>query len=920
MIEIGRETCTNENVGMTAEERNMVITDRKNLVQYLGSEVVPRLECLVQKDYNLWGRSRLNVFTEKCRTEGLGSEKVEVLARCYALQIQSNTVSWSAIESKATEPYSFSQYWKYANLRYRNFSLYLLAHTLENAPDVLKSEMNLPSILRMWLLSVLDFGRHECSWYLTTILSRHTSGIIPPLHDGTFDFRSDAKGTKRGALLRYFGEAVMKGQLRHRLPGILLLLDECLEERRREIIQTSFNADKALLKWQRSVMQAILHFLDPLTPLMSSSMPAGKELRKLFRRCAIWTIEGFWNIQKRCSMNASRLSSPCDGGASDLDMLSTEGDIRQELESGACGTLREFMQLANILRIDTESSEGTEVEFLEPLWIVISGIIEMSNGDTVITPFDIALFDKVSASIFEVKMKENERSNALDLHQYILATHIRRYILKANHRNQSSEKFAVNALRLAYALFSRPEMRSIQSLQACFNLMMTTWIGIFSQAGDGDSLAVRHELLHQLQFVLTSHPGIVPIHGKARDQISSLYEVFWRTVSREALRMVTSRFPQTILSGVSLEAEYLYSQILPSIPGLELFKPNTPQSLSESYNNALGVLGRPPSLDMVEILHSNKSMGDIIPRVFSQKQQDLTLTSFRPGDFGWTLAKKSITFLDVVANVSVGEGRKGCSSPDAPGAWYSFCCLPFLESLCRKGERATLLIDNERKMLIKSLQMHLPDIQVILQRAEPAMTDRHDAGTTQQVGKASQVPRSADPMRCLGDIDTFNIGDLFSIESRLMKVRKIEKDGMRVAVCVLSDAKLESSALNVLISKPKDLVDSLLDTKNTENLPAVIRLKNIQFARHGVNSQAAVARSTPDTSIEHWPAHQRPEMLASGEQSAFIDASRKLKQMGYSPAEVMMCIRRIQRETQGAPVAPTSASIVSKVIEQLHRH
>lgn len=912
MIEIGRETCMSENVGMTAEERNMVIRDRESLVHYLGSEVVPRLECLVQKDYHLWGRSRPNIFTEKCRTEGLGSEKVEVLARCYALQIQSNTVSWSAIESKATEPYSFSQYWKYANLRYRNFSLYLLAHTLENAPDVLKNEMNLPSILRMWLLSVLDFGRHECSWYLTTILARHTSGILPSLSDGTFDFRSDAKGTRRGALLRHFGEAVMTGHLRHRLPGILLLLDECLEERRREIIQTSFNADKALLKWQRSVMQAILHFLDPLAPLMSSSMPAGKELRRLFRRCAIWTVEGFWTTQKRCSGNASR-----EDGTSDFDMLSTEGDIRQELESGACGTLREFMRLANRLRMNTE---GPEVEFLEPLWVVISGIIEMSNGDLMITPFDTALYDKVGASIFEVKMEEHESSNAMDLHQYILATHIRRYVLKANHRNQSSEKFAVNALRLAYALFSRPEMRSIQRLEACFNLMMTTWVSTFSQAGDGDSLAVRYELLHLLQFVLTSHPGLVPIHGEARDQISSLYEVFWRTASREALRMVASRFPQTILPGVLLEAEYLYSQILPSIPGLELFKPSTPQSLSESYNSALGSLGRPPSLDVVESLHSNMSLSDIIPRAFSQKQQEFSLTSFRPGDFGWTLAKKSIMFLDALANVSVGEGRKGCSSPDAPGAWYALCCLPFLESLCRKGERATLLIENERNTFLKSLQMHLPDIQEILRRANPARSEFHDASTTNHVGKKGQIDRPSDPLRSLGDINALNIGDLFSIESRLVKVRKIEKDGMKVAVCVLSDGKQENSALNVLISKPKDLVDSLLDTKNAQNLPAVVGLKNIQFARHKVNSQAAVARSTPHTSIEHWPGDQRTEMPLSVDQSPFLDASRKLTQMGYDPAQVMMCIRRLQRETQGAPVAPTSASIVSKAIEQLHRH
>eukprot|EP00889_Picochlorum_renovo_P007434 jgi/Picre1/34464/NNA_001932.t1 len=324
-------------------------------------------------------------------------------------------------------------------------------------------------------------------------------------------------------------------------------------------------------------------------------------------------------------------------------------------------------------------------------------------------------------------------------------------------------------------------------------------------------------------------------------------------------------FLKTILPGVLLEAEYLSSQILPSIPGLEMFKPSTSQSLSESYNSALGALGRPPSLDVVESLHSNISLSDIIPRAFSQKQQEFSLTSFRPGDFGWTLAKKSIMFLDALANVSSGRDEKA----------------------------------------VQAQMLQEPGIHVL---------HHTEHGHKEPDGWIKC------PIRSLSDINALNIGDLFSIESRLVKVRKIEKDGMRVAVCVLSDGKQENSALNVLISKPKDLVDSLLDTKNTENLPAVVRLKNIQFARHKVNSQAAVARSTPHTSIEHWPADQKTEIPLSADQSPFLDASRKLTQMGYDPAEVMMCIRRIQRETQGAPLAPTSTSIVSKAIERLHRH
>lgn len=928
MIDLALSMFEDQNINMTVEERNVFLTERNEMVEFVAEHMVPRLEMLVQKDYTMWGKSRqllsnthINIVNR--RTDSMGSEKVEVLARCYALLLRSERANWVSIESKATDPYSFSQYWKYANLRYRRFSLYLLSHTLERAPSAMEQQPNLPSILRMWLLSVLDFGRHECSWYLTSIIAKHTSNILTNVEAGMLDFRTDPTGRNAQSILRQFGENVMKGQMKSCIAGIVLLLDECLQERQREIIQTSFNANKALLKWQRSTARALLGFLEPLAPVMCSTSLAGKELRKVLRRCAIWTVETFWIVKQRSKGDIKNRSNEIDGEI-DVELLSDEGDIRQELELSICSELSHLLSLIDFLRLHSPIKDENAVEFFEPLWILILGVSELGDGGTVLSPFESVMYDKVAGCLFEVKpllmgAEQDTSSNILCLHHHVLGIHIRRMLSKVNLRHQQSERLGVNAMRFAFAIFSRPEMRSPGIFKAAFDLMMTTWMSILSQNGDSDSLSLKYELIKILKLSIKLHVDMMPGCSSTAKTFGPLYHIFWKVVCTNFLGVLTNRFPESLYPSIAMEAEYIYCQMLPEYPGLELFKPGTPAQLSEAYNHALGELGRPPSLAVLDIIHSNFTLADVIPRVFGVRQSQM-LGNFRPGDFGWTVGKSFLSLLDSMI---------GCTSTDSdakslarsPGSWYSLCCLPYLESVYRKGERASLLIEKEYTALVDSLEHLLGDTRKVLahKQQEPSVAPSFSNEPVKSIdAKASILKGSVSAiLDSANAVNELALGTVFSVSSNIVKVRKIEREGVKVAVCSLSDEPRETSSyFNVLVSKPQDLVDLILDPNFQSTLPRKIQIAGIEFVRRKAGRQVAVARSTPTCTMQL--SSNEESMSAFTNASNFVEASKRLQSMGYNANVVMGHIKQVQKENLGRPM-PSIGTIVSTIIENIKR-
>ena len=957
IIDLAFKTFDDESMSMTAEERNVLLRDRNQLLDFIESDVIPDLEVLVHQDYNMWGSpgtrkiSNVSMLTSTSSKQGIGSEKVEVLARCYALQVRAGRATWTVIESKATEPYSFLQYWRYANLRYRHFSLYLLAHALERAPVVLwpvpatvagatvavapsgvagpidssgSASPYLPTILRMWLLSVLDFGRHECSWYLTTTISKLT-GFVPD----AVDFRRDTSGRKAATMLTSFARRIAGNQTL--IHGIVASIDDCLQERQREIVQTAFNADRAVLKWHRATSRALLAFLGEL----QHDMRRERELLKLLRRCVIWSIQDLQTL-KGAMESDNGTEGGLDGlglgvGASNSPAITTalgsvEADLRQALDTF------EFDQMVPMLPRELED----EVECHEPSWIFFSGIIGLGGASLSSTPFERVVYDRVAAALFAGGPQSHRGdgifgASGLQLHRHVLGTHIRRVLTKTNFVSTYNEKLGVSAMRFARAILSRPEMRTPAAFEGAFDMMLTTWISILSQSSPAtDSLAVRFELIELLNDSIKLHGGILAS--------SHLHREFWKVVCSECLRMISCRFPDVVLPAALTEAEFIYCHVLPTYPGLEFFVPSTPAVLTAAYNNALSEVGRPPSFGMIDSVAGSRTLVDVLPRVLCTRQLDASL---RPGDFAWTLAKAAIGLLaatidvthDIARDIAGGfaDGEANLTQSSAPGVWYPLCCMPYLEALARTGERMYTLIRKECDAFFERLECKVPGVRAALPpeqerpaREPPRRPTSVPAGTSKTSRRRHAPSR---PLSSVLDVESLELNVSFSIAGKLSNVRKLERDGVKVARCVLRDEEDSSRELQILVSKPDKLVASLLDPSGLNavcNLPRSVLFRGIELVR----KTKAVARSTAECSME-CPSSQCGGTSVSAGVSAcsattatgrptpatvFISASKELVRMGYSLELVTRCLQTLQRHAS----ALSKEMIVRRVVSMLN--
>ena len=1027
IIDLAFKTFEDESMSMTAEERNVLLRDRNQLLDFIEADVIPDLEVLVHRDYNMWGSpstrnasrnsalaglDTMNAFNPSainpinaingCGSKhGIGSEKVEVLARCYALRLRSGRASWASVEAKATEPYSFSQFWKYANLRYRHFSLYLLAHALERAPVVLQptpaatlpggvggvggavpavvpvprpvgpAPPHLATILRMWLLSVLDFGRHECSWYLTTTISKLSSLLPSPV-----DFRGDKSGKKAAAMLADFGRRIAGNQALIR--GMVVSLDDCLQERQREIVQTAFNGDRAVVKWHRATSRVLLAFLGEL----QRDMRRERELMKLLRRCVIWSIQDLHTVKVAIEGGDAGGAGGMDGlcgaeglegfglrvesGASTGHVAETlEADLRQALEAF------EFDRLVRLLPRELDD----EVECHEPMWIFISGIVGLGDASLVMSPFERVVYDKVSAALFAASQPPRAPGEGsfgvtgLPLHRHVLGTHIRRILTKTNFFNAQNEKLGVNAMRFARAILSRPEMRAVSTFEGAFDMMLTTWISLLSQMSPAaDSLAVRFELTMLFK-------DSIKLHGRILAS-SHLHREFWKVVCSECLRTVSSRFPEAVLSAVSMEAEFIYCHVLPTFPGLEAFVPSTPATLSAAYNNALSEVGRPPSFGVLDSVASTSNIADILPRIYGSRQRE---GSLRPGDFAWTLAKASIGLLDDMVDVHAGadvnvdvdvdadadadagietgaDGRRGdrnggidtdtdltasagagagVTQSSAPGVWYPLCCMPYLESVARTSDRLYTFIKRECDAYFERLESKVPGCRASLppKQERPARVPPRMSAVASTAGSAGSRPSPSPspsqapsgPLRSALGMERLDLKVTFAIAGKLAKVRTIQRDGVKVAACTLCDEEDTSRELTILVSKPDALVASLLDPSGPNapsKLPRNVLFRGIEL----VKKTKFVARSTDACSMEKAETADEAAALPVGKNdrggnasgrptpaSVFIEASKELVGMGYSLDLVTRCLQTLQRHASSL----TKATIVRRVVSML---
>ena len=843
------ESNISTDIDITAEDRNAAMKQIEEVSALVNESILSPLEALVQEDYSMWGKRRTNTWLKKAEdvksgtAERVGSEKVEALARCYAHLLRTGKATWAAIEAKATEPYSFSQFWKHANLTYRNFSLYLLSHTLEHAPGSLEITSNLPSILRMWLISVLDYGKHQCSWYLTRVLSTHLHDLFPGEVD-KMDFRSDIHGDKRYALLHHFGNAIVSSGRQSYIATILLDLDDFLFEKQKEISLSAFNPDKAILQWQRATLQAIMGLLEGLSPLLTHRNLAGSQLRRLCRRCAVWMVDCCKFIRHLCQMQPQKsVHSP--SLEDDLEFLATEGDIRQELEGSAFSLLPSLLPFVDLLRRQQDEA-GHMKEFLEPVWVLIAGCVEMGSGNAVVHPFDAAMFDKLACYILHTSfasLARGETSRLGQAHQvplnvYILSTFIRRYVQRASYRHTSNETFAMNAIRLTCAMFARTEMRSQIEFELAFYALMPTLLIALSKGNDGDSLAVKDCLVQLLQIFVLEHPEIVLPASSSKS--FNLLTNFWACVCKDSINTVNKRFPSDTMSETLMNAEYMYCRIVKHYPDARLYTPDSGETLTDTQNMVLSQLGRPLSLSSLESIYSTTSISDLL----RADPADLTsnLTPIRPGDFGWSVARRSLQLLATIARAqqtpedtnSVGK------SILKKGALFALNCYPYLSVLLKKFPKVATLVREEFHAVESLVFESFPEVWKLVNEIY-----QEEENSKRHLNAERKTETLLNSFHGLEDIE---LGSIATFQARLIKVRKLGKNGVQAAVATLVDLSDSKRFVNFLVPRPDDLVNMIIRIGSTEKLPLTLRIEGAELARkHSSESKIPVFRSMNTT-------------------------------------------------------------------------
>jgi len=514
---------------MTGGERAARTAAQHKLCDIVQISLVPALERMVQKDYPLWGdqsnrsygtggglfgnQSGIVAEDEHGQAEHVGGEKVETLARCYAVLVAHGRWSWPEVETRSTRPYSYSLFWRQANSTYRHFAVFILAHAIAHVPTVLNDPIFAVGAFKLWLQAVLDTGRRHCSWYLTSVLasSLPTKSLFTGLSAEQLDIRSDSTGEKRAELVGIVARnMILDTMWKSQLAGVIGELDAVLASRKKEIETSAFDPQAALLTWETVSSCIILAFLKSLSSALAPTgpgrAPAVPQLRRLLNRVAAWMISSCAAAHyEHCASNKYGENNPHnpflfveDSVVADDEgsTLKTVADARQRLQGAAFANLPALFTI--LIASGAPNVFDSDIELLEPLWTIITGCIELGSGDIEATPVDVVMFEILGDSLapttnnYSNIVTESSSSNAsltqeTQLCIYVLGSFIRRYLQRSSLRHVSHERAAVNALRLITTVLAQPAMRSNAALINAMSVIMRPLLAALNPEGGAEA-------------------------------------------------------------------------------------------------------------------------------------------------------------------------------------------------------------------------------------------------------------------------------------------------------------------------------------------------------------------------------------------------------------------------------------------------
>ena len=420
------------------------------------------------------------------------------------------------MEAKAAQPFVYSLFWRQANAAYRHFAVFLLAHTLAHAPEVLCIAEHAVSALKLWLQALMDTGRRQCAWYLTTVLSENaaTRSLFAGLSAQSLDIRGDVGGEKRAVLVGAVASNMVSSSVwRPQLDKVVGDVDAMLAARKKEIADIAFDPGAAVLRWEGVTSKTLLALLRSLVSVVGSTTTtthtsvlnggrvmaardaaAWPQLMRLLNRVATWMVSSCAYVH--ASYHSNSALSHSDGGGGDYDdsVIKTVADARGQLQATAFGGLPllfDILLAAGAPAVfDTNGGGGGGGGVLECLWIVIAGCIELGSGEVDATPVDTAVFQLLSDSLLPTSQTTTTTSSHHHHHHhhlccYVVSTFIKRYLQRSSLRHASNERAAVNAMRLVRSVLSQPSMRSSTALNSVVTVLLRPLLTVLNPEGKG---------------------------------------------------------------------------------------------------------------------------------------------------------------------------------------------------------------------------------------------------------------------------------------------------------------------------------------------------------------------------------------------------------------------------------------------------
>ena len=202
-----------------------------------------------------------------------------------------------------------------------------------------------------------------------------------------------------------------------------------------------------------------------------------------------------------------------------------------------------------------------------------------------------------------------------------------------------------------------------------------------------------------LSELVVQHPSLLPpLHPAPPTYpptMDTAMHAFWLAVCRDALECIASRLPVEMAAeklGMAQRDSHLRTNAVD--PPLFLW-PKTPQTLAETSNLLMSVLGIPRDMGAIERMYSRPGGPPTLPPHPQAMCMSATApVLFRPGDFPWRVAENAVELLTTFASLSTSSGdgptlsghisSQPQSQPQQPrdlGPQWALACLPAVHHL-----------------------------------------------------------------------------------------------------------------------------------------------------------------------------------------------------------------------------------------------